>query len=445
METGTILIVDDNKGVLTSLELLLENEFRQIKTATNPNQITALLSSSKIDVVILDMNFSAGINNGNEGLYWLKHIHEIAPSLPVVMLTAYGDVELAVKALKNGATDFLLKPWDNQTLIQKIKEAFNYRKQPIGTTGKEKKNNQNMLIGRSPAMIQLIKIVRKVALTDADILITGENGTGKEMLAREIHQLSPRHSETMLSVDMGAISESLFESELFGHERGAFTDARESRPGKFEAANGSSLFMDEIGNLPLSLQAKLLTVLQNRNLMRIGSNKIIPIDIRLISATNKDIPEMIKEGAFREDLFYRINTIHLEIPPLRERGDDILLFIDTFLRKFATKYQRPNIQMHEQTIEKLCAYHWPGNIRELQHAIEKAVILCDGNVIRPKDIFIKQTWKPQSIPIVPNLEEVERQAIETAILQNNGNLTAAAEQLGVSRQTLYNKLKRFKI
>lgn len=445
METGTILIVDDNKGVLTSLELLLENEFRQIKTATNPNQITTLLSSSKIDVVILDMNFSAGINNGNEGLYWLKHIHEIAPSLPVVMLTAYGDVELAVKALKNGATDFLLKPWDNQTLIQKIKEAFNHRKQPIGTTGKEKKNNQNMLIGRSPAMIQLIKIVRKVALTDADILITGENGTGKEMLAREIHQLSPRHSETMLSVDMGAISESLFESELFGHERGAFTDAYEGRPGKFEAANGSSLFMDEIGNLPLSLQAKLLTVLQNRNLMRIGSNKIIPIDIRLISATNKDIPEMIKEGAFREDLFYRINTIHLEIPPLRERGDDILLFIDTFLRKFATKYQRPNIQMHEQTIEKLCAYHWPGNIRELQHTIEKAVILCDSNVIRPKDIFIKQAWKPQSIPIVPNLEEVERQAIETAILQNNGNLTAAAEQLGVSRQTLYNKLKRFKI
>lgn len=445
METGTILIVDDNKGVLTSLELLLENEFRQIKTATNPNQITALLSSSKVDVVILDMNFSAGINNGNEGLYWLKHIHEIAPSLPVVMLTAYGDVELAVKALKNGATDFLLKPWDNQTLIQKIKEAFNHRKQPIGTTGKEKRNNQNMLIGRSPAMIQLIKIVRKVALTDADILITGENGTGKEMLAREIHQLSPRHSETMLSVDMGAISESLFESELFGHERGAFTDAYESRPGKFEAANGSSLFMDEIGNLPLSLQAKLLTVLQNRNLMRVGSNKIIPIDIRLISATNKNIPEMVKEGTFREDLFYRINTIHLEIPPLRERGDDILLFIDTFLRKFATKYQRPNIQMHEQTIEKLCTYHWPGNIRELQHAIEKAVILCDGNVIRPKDIFIKQTWKPQSTPIVPNLEEVERQAIETAIQQNNGNLTAAAEQLGISRQTLYNKLKRFKI
>jgi two-component system response regulator HydG len=293
-------------------------------------------------------------------------------------------------------------------------------------------------------MLQLIKVVTKVAKTDANILITGENGTGKEMLAKEIHRLSPRNSRQMLGIDMGAISESLFESELFGHERGAFTDAYESRPGKFEAANGSSLFMDEIGNLSIALQAKLLTVLQNRNVTRIGSNKVIPVDIRLISATNKDIPEMVKQGLFREDLFYRINTIHLEIPPLRERGDDILLFIDTFLRRFTSKYQRPDIRMHEQTIEKLRSYHWPGNIRELQHAIEKAVILCEGNVIRPKDILVKQSWKPQTASVVPNLEEVERQAIETAILQNNGNLTAAAEQLGISRQTLYNKLKRFK-
>jgi transcriptional regulator with PAS, ATPase and Fis domain len=299
-------------------------------------------------------------------------------------------------------------------------------------------------IGHSPAMLQLIKVVTKVAKTDANILITGENGTGKEMLAREIHRLSSRNTRQLLSVDMGAISESLFESELFGHERGAFTDAYESRPGKFEAANGGSLFMDEIGNLPLALQAKLLTVLQNRNITRIGSNKVIPVDIRLISATNKDIPEMIKEGLFREDLFYRINTIHLEIPPLRERGDDLLLFIDAFLHRFASKYQRPEMRMHEQTIEKLRSYHWPGNIRELQHTIEKAVILCESNVIRPKDILVKQTWKPQTVQAVPNLEEVERQAIETAILQNNGNLTAAAEQLGISRQTLYNKLKRFK-
>lgn len=445
MERGTILIVDDNKSVLASLELLLEGEFNRILTAANPNQITALLSTTAIDVVILDMNFSTGINNGNEGLYWLKHIRQAAPQLPVVMLTAYGDVELAVKALKNGATDFLLKPWDNRTLIQKIREAYLSRKQPTKEGQKEKKDGFEMLVGRSAAMMQLIRVVSKVARTDANILITGENGTGKEMLAREIHRLSPRNSRPMLSVDMGALSESLFESELFGHERGAFTDAHESRPGKFEAADGSSLFMDEIGNLPLALQAKLLTVLQSRNIVRVGSNKVIPVDIRLISATNKDIPERVGEGTFREDLFYRINTIHLEIPPLRERGDDILLFIDAFLRRYATKYQRQDIRMHEQTVEKLCGYHWPGNIRELQHTIEKAVILCDGNVIRPKDILVKQTWKPQATAIVPNLEEVERQAIETAISQNNGNLTAAAEQLGVSRQTLYNKLKRFKL
>ena len=442
MEKGTILIVDDNKGVLASLELLLETEFSEIKTAHHPNQIISIINTSPIDVIILDMNFSAGINNGNEGLYWLKRIREIAPALPVVMLTAYGDVELAVKALKNDATDFLLKPWDNRTLVRKIKDAFG--------SGKKRKNRipdrnkSPMIVGTSPAMQQLMKIVVKVARTDANILITGENGTGKEMLAKEIHRLSPRNSRQMLGIDMGAISESLFESELFGHERGAFTDAYESRPGKFEAANGSSLFMDEIGNLSIALQAKLLTVLQNRNVTRIGSNKVIPVDIRLISATNKDIPEMVKQGLFREDLFYRINTIHLEIPPLRERRDDILLFIDTFLRRFTSKYQRPDIRMHEQTIEKLRSYHWPGNIRELQHAIEKAVILCEGNVIRPKDILVKQSWKPQTASVVPNLEEVERQAIETAILQNNGNLTAAAEQLGISRQTLYNKLKRFK-
>ena len=445
MNTGTILIVDDNKGVLASLELLLENYFSKILTASNPNQITALLTTRRIDVVILDMNFSAGINNGNEGLYWLGHIRQMAPTLPVVMLTAYGDVELAVKALKNGAADFLLKPWDNQTLIDKVTEAYRSRKAPERTVKVDRAEGFEMLVGRSPAMLQLMKVVSKVARTDANILITGENGTGKEILAREIHRLSPRGARPMLNVDMGAISESLFESELFGHERGAFTDAHESRPGKFEAANGSSLFMDELGNLPLPLQTKLLTVLQSRNVTRLGSNKVIPVDIRLISATNKDIPEMVKQGMFREDLFYRINTIHLELPPLRERGDDILLFIDSFLRKFTSKYQRQEIRIHEQTVEKLRSYHWPGNIRELQHTIEKAVILCEGSVIRPKDILVKQTWQPQATATVPNLEEVERRAIETAILQNNGNLTAAAEQLGVSRQTLYNKLKRFKL
>ena len=296
-----------------------------------------------------------------------------------------------------------------------------------------------MIVGTSPAMQQLMKIVVKVARTDANILITGENGTGKEMLAQEIHRFSTRKEHSMVTVDMGAISESLFESELFGHERGSFTDAYESRPGKFEAASGSSLFMDEIGNLPLAMQAKLLTVLQNRKITRIGSNKVIPVDIRLLSATNKNIQGMVDSGTFREDLLYRLNTIHLEIPPLRERREDIHLFIDYFMQRYAAKYEKKEIFLHEHALEKLCSYHWPGNIRELQHTIEKAVILCEGDVIRSKDIFVKQTWSPQFSTTVPNLEEVERQAIETAIRQNDGNLTATAEQLGISRQTLYNK------
>ena len=302
-----------------------------------------------------------------------------------------------------------------------------------------------MIVGTSPAMQQLMKIVVKVARTDANILITGENGTGKEMLAQEIHRLSTRKEHSMVTVDMGAISESLFESELFGHERGSFTDAYESRPGKFEAASGSSLFMDEIGNLPLAMQAKLLTVLQNRKITRIGSNKVIPVDIRLLSATNKNIQDMVDSGTFREDLLYRLNTIHLEIPPLRERREDIHLFINYFMQRYAAKYEKREIFLHEHALEKLCSYHWPGNIRELQHTIEKAVILCEGDVIRSKDIFVKQTWSPQFSTTVPNLEEVERQAIETAIRQNDGNLTATAEQLGISRQTLYNKIKRFKL
>ncbi|BEG99431.1 sigma-54-dependent transcriptional regulator [Bacteroides sedimenti] len=444
MATGNILIVDDNKSVLASLELLLENEFRNVKTATRPDQIKTILTANSIDVVILDMNFSAGINNGNEGLYWLKCILKDFPSLPVVMLTAYGDVELAVNALKNGATDFILKPWDNKILVEKIKEAYNSKIKDKGSK-EEKKEKPEMLVGQSKVMMQLIKMIHKVARTDANILITGENGTGKDMLAREIHRLSTRNQRSMLSVDMGAISESLFESELFGHEKGAFTNAYDCRPGKFEAANKSTLFMDEIGNLSLPLQAKLLTVLQNRNVTRIGSNKVTPVDIRLISATNKNIPEMVQEGTFREDLFYRINTIHLEVPPLRDREDDILLFINLFIRRFSAKYQRNEMRMHDQTIEKLRTYHWPGNIRELEHTIEKAVILCEGSVIRPKDILIRQNWKPQPTAVVANLEEVEKQAIESSIRYNNGNLTAAAEQLGVSRQTLYNKLKRFKL
>lgn len=442
MNYGTVLIVDDNKSVLTSLELLLEDEFERVETASNPNRILSVLDTMPVDLVLLDMNFSAGVNTGNEGLFWLRRIQEIVPGLPVIMLTAYGDVELAVKALKSGAIDFVLKPWDNDTLLDKIHTALQSRNIPKAVQPATRTSEPSMIIGHSPVMMKLIKMVTKVAKTDANILITGENGTGKEMLAREIHRLSLRSRHALVSVDMGAVSESLFESELFGHERGAFTDARESRAGKFEAADGGTLFLDEIGNLPVSLQAKLLAALQNREVTRLGSNRKIPVDIRLIAATNRNLTEMVAQSLFREDLFYRINTIQIEIPPLRNRQEDITLFADYFLKKYTALYKRTGITFHPQALEKLQHYDWPGNIRELQHTIEKTVILAEKNVIRASDLFI-QPGRASSYNEVPNLGEVERLAIQAAITQNEGNLTAAAEQLGVSRQTLYNKMKRF--
>lgn len=444
-KSGTIIIVDDNKGVLTAIQILLKSYFSKVVALSSPVTLTSVLREEIPEVVLLDMNFTSGINTGNEGLFWLHEIKKVRPDLPVVLFTAYADIELAIRGIKEGATDFIVKPWDNQKLVETLQTAATSTHNDRKTASKEKPVHSPMYWGESKVMQQLRALIEKVAVTDANLLITGENGTGKEMLAQEIHRLSTRREHTMVTVDMGAISESLFESELFGHERGSFTDAYESRPGKFEAASGSSLFMDEIGNLPLAMQAKLLTVLQNRKITRIGSNKVIPVDIRLLSATNKNIQEMVDSGTFREDLLYRLNTIHLEIPPLRERGNDIHLFIDYFMQRYAAKYEKKDISLHEHALEKLCSYHWPGNIRELQHAIEKAIILCEGNVIRPKDIFVKQTWNPQFSTTVPNLEEVERQAIATAIRQNDGNLTATAEQLGISRQTLYNKIKRFKL
>ena len=443
MRAGTILIADDNESVLTSLELLLEDEFERVETVVNPSRILDVLDGLPVDLVILDMNFSSGVNNGNEGLYWLKRIREIKPGLPVIMLTAYGDVELAVKALKNGAADFVLKPWDNDVLLGKVGAALVTGKEVKHTkdTVVSKDNGSPLIIGESPAIKKLLNVVGKVARTDANVLITGENGTGKEMFAREIHRLSPRNRRDMVSVDMGAVSETLFESELFGHEKGAFTDARESRPGKFEAADGSSLFLDEIGNLPLNLQAKLLAVLQNREITRLGSNRKKPVDIRLIAATNRNLPEMVKQSLFREDLFYRINTIHLEIPPLRNRREDIPLFVHYFLEKYTTLYKRA-VSIHPQAVERLQAYDWPGNIRELQHMIEKAVILTEKDVICVSDFYLSSAGIPVNTDS-PKLDEVERQAIRAAINHTGGNLTAAAELLGVSRQTLYNKMKRF--
>ncbi|MDE6450804.1 MAG: sigma-54 dependent transcriptional regulator [Odoribacter sp.] len=442
MQSGTILIVDDNKSVLTSLELLLERQFEKIETVSEPDRILSVLDKYTIDLVILDMNFSVGFNTGNEGLFWLQRIHEVKPELPVIMLTAYGDIDLAVKSLKNGAADFVLKPWNNEDLIKKIRTTLQETRHKSPAKPGKGTDKPAMIIGHSPAMMKIIKLVTKIAKTDANILIYGENGTGKEMLAREIHRLSLRGRYEMFNVDMGSISESLFESELFGHEKGAFTDAHESRMGKFEAANGSTLFLDEIGNLSLGLQAKLLVTLQNREITRLGSNKRIPIDIRLIAATNRNLHEMVKLSHFREDLFYRINTIQIEIPPLRYRKEDIALFADYFLKKYSALYERTGLTLHPQTIKKLENHNWPGNIRELQYTIEKAVILTEKNVIKPSELFMYPD-KTFSFDKVPNLREVEKKAILAAISQNAENLTAAAEQLGISRQTLYNKLKRF--
>lgn len=448
---GCILIVDDNKSVLAATEMLLTGIFKKVITISNPNRIPAFLESENIDVVLLDMNFSAGINTGNEGIYWLSEIKKIARELPVVLFTAYADIDLAVKAVKEGATDFIVKPWDNAKLIATLLSAYRLNesrsevkqlREKEAVLKKQINTEKELIWGESPTMQQLHRLVEKVAGTDANILITGENGTGKEMIAKEIHSLSQRRNEVMISVDMGAITETLFESELFGHVKGAFTDAKEDRAGKFEAANKGSLFLDEIGNLTYSLQSKLLAAIQSRKITRVGSNKTIDVDIRLICATNGNLQEMVANGIFREDLLYRINTIHIEIPPLRKRGNDILLLADFFLRRYAQKYGKKSLSLPPDTQERLLEYSWPGNVRELQHVIEKAVIMCETDALRPTDFFFKTVTS-----IVDNnvntLEEMEKEMIRKAIERNEGNVSTIATQLGITRQTLYNKMKKF--
>jgi DNA-binding NtrC family response regulator len=451
MAKGNILIVDDNKSILSALEIFLTPEFQTVTTLSDPKRIPTELRTQEYNLVILDMNFNAGINTGNEGIYWLGRIKESNPEISVVMLTAYGDVELTVKALKMGATDFFLKPWDNNKLLATLKSALqlNWSKKEVSQLKEKEKGlkteinrEQKFIVGSSPQLMQMLDLVRKVAKTDANILITGENGTGKELVAHEIHRLSERSQEVLVSVDMGAITETLFESELFGHVKGAFTDARENRPGKFEVANKGSLFLDEIGNLSFHLQVKLLAAIQNRQISRIGSNQTIPIDIRLICATNKKLEEMVHEGLFREDLLYRINTIQIEVPPLRERGNDVLVLADFFLKKYSSKYSKPSLKINQQAQDKLLRYSWPGNIRELQHTIEKAVILCEGNVLKTDDFFMKPVFSGRTNETELNLEEMEKRMINLAIEKNNGNLSAAADQLGITRQTLYNKIKK---
>jgi DNA-binding NtrC family response regulator len=451
MAKGNILIVDDNKSILSALEILLTSEFQTVTTLSDPNQIPTELRKKDYNLVVLDMNFNAGINTGNEGIYWLGRIKESHPEISVVMITAYGDVELTVKALKMGATDFFLKPWDNNKLLATLKSALqlNWSKKEVNQLKEKEKGlkteinrDQKFIVGSSPQLMQVLNLVRKVAKTDANVLITGENGTGKELIAHEIHRLSNRSAEVMVSVDMGAITETLFESELFGHVKGAFTDARENRPGKFEVADKGSLFLDEIGNLSFHLQAKLLAAIQNRQISRIGSNQTVPVDIRLICATNKNLESMVHEGLFREDLLYRINTIQIEVPPLRNRGNDVLVLTDFFLKKYSSKYNKPNLKINQQAQDKLLKYTWPGNIRELQHTIEKAVILSEGSVLKAEDFFMRPVVSGRAGETELTLEEMEKRMISQAIEKNNGNLSAAAEQLGITRQTLYNKIKK---
>ena len=437
----TIIIVDDNKGVLSALKLLLKNHFENIIALPSPVTLLSAIRQENPDVVLLDMNFTDALNSGNEGLYWLHEIKRMNPSLPVVLFTAYADIDLAVRGIKEGATDFVVKPWDNTKLTETLLNACN--RSDKSRKKKEERPSSTMYWGTSKAMLELRAIVEKVAETDANVLITGENGTGKEMLAREIHALSNRYRKDMVTVDMGAVTETLFESELFGHKKGAFTDAHADRPGKFEVAEGGTLFLDEIGNLPYRLQSKLLTVLQSRTVVRVGSNEPISVNIRLICATNGNLDEMVAQGKFREDLLYRINTIHVEIPPLRERKEDIIPLAELFVQRFAKQYDKGQMILSDTARRKLQMHPWYGNIRELEHAIEKAIIISEGGILTDAHFhFPKKSLSPEKESAIETLEDMELVMIRKAIDKCGGNLSAVAMQLGITRQTLYNKMKK---
>lgn len=450
---GTILIVDDDKDVLFTAKTILKNEFENILVESSPNRLETLLRVENIDIVILDMNFKIGSTSGNEGLYWLQKIKEISPDVDVLMNTAYGDIDLAVKSMKLGAMDYLVKPWEVKKLISTVKNAFQLRnaqrkvaklEQRENVLIKEVESNVGELLYTSQAMKDLMKTVEKVAPTDASILISGENGTGKDVLARTIHRMSKRAKDSMLKVDIGSISENLFESEMFGHVKGAFTDAVSDKVGRFELADGSSLFLDEIGNIPVNVQSKLLTVLQNRIVSRVGSNKEIPFDVRVISATNMPIPEMVNTGEFRQDLLYRINTVELEIPPLRKRKEDIPLIANHYLKLYGEKYLKHGFEIDELALKELVNYKWPGNIRELQHAIERAVIMSNDSVLYQEDFLLPKRanhMDNDSLKVV----DVERQAISEALDKFPGNLSRAASELGIGRTTLYRKMKKYDI
>ena len=445
-------MIDDDEDVLLAAKMLLKKQSHHVIIEKNPNKIPFLLNNDTYDVILLDMNFSKDITSGKEGFYWLEQILERDPNAVVILITAFGDVEMAVKALKKGATDFILKPWQNEKLVATISTAIRL-KQSYNQVDKLKKAKEMLeeqiskpfgeIIGESASIREVFGLINKVAKTEANVLILGENGTGKELIARAIHQRSLRKDNSFVSVDMGAITETLFESELFGHKKGAFTDAREDRPGRFELATGGTLFLDEIGNLSLSLQSKLLSALQSRQVTRVGSNQHVPVDIRLICATNMSLHKMVQEGTFRQDLLYRINTVEIHVPPLSDRVEDIPLLAKHYLDYYAKKYHKPVHNIASEAMDKLKRYAWPGNIRELQHAMERAVIMTDSDSLQETDFLLSRSLSSGPPVNTLNLDEVEKAAIAKALQMHNGNISKAADELGLTRASLYRRMEKY--
>lgn len=450
-----ILIVDDDADVLLAARLFLRQHIENVHTEKNPENIPDLLRNESYDLILLDMNFSRDATSGKEGFHWLNKILEIDPAAAVILITGYGDIELAVQGIKEGATNFLLKPWENKKLLATINATLEVRKSKVeleDLRGKQKlliadqDAAYSNIIGNSPAMMKVLNTVAKVAKTDANVLILGENGTGKEVIARAIHRASQRSGEVFVSVDLGAITESLFESELFGYKKGAFTDAKEDRAGRFEAANKGTIFLDEIGNLSPSLQSKLLTVLQSRKVTRLGSNKETPIDVRLVCATNMPLYQMVNEGKFRQDLLYRINTVELKLPALRERTEDIEELVEHFLEQYCKKYKIQKKRLNASTLKRLQTHNWPGNIRELQHAVERAVIMSEGQMLEPHDFFLSDTQEineTETLPTNMNLEETERMLVRKVVEKHGGNISRAAKELGLTRASLYRRMEKY--
>ncbi|MEP6681745.1 MAG: sigma-54 dependent transcriptional regulator [Parafilimonas sp.] len=450
LKNTSVLVIDDDPDVLIAVRLLLKTEVKKVVTEKNPENLPALLRENSFDLVLLDMNFKSSINTGNEGIYWLKRVKELNKDVSVIMITAYGDIDLAVRSLKEGAADFILKPWHNEKLISNIEDIIKKTKRSLNGSAKD---NAESLIGtelfaESEAMKNIFFKIEKIAPTDANILILGENGTGKDLTAKAIHQKSLRAKQPYIKVDVGALTETLFESELFGHKKGAFTDAREDRIGRIEAANGGTLFLDEIGNISLQQQAKLLSVLQNRQVIRLGTNQPIPVDIRLICATNMPLQELANENRFRKDLIYRINTVEITLPPLRSRKEDIILLAKHFAKQYAAKYRKPSIELDKSALEKLMKYPFPGNVRELQYTMERAIIMSDDEVLGEKDLLfspIESSIAQTSEQDDYKLSTIEKNTILRVIEKHNGNITKAARELGLTRTALYRRLSKYDI